>query len=210
MINVFVVEDTQDHQIYLTTIVKSSPIMKFLGLSSNGTEAIQSIRQLKPDIVMMDIGLPDMSGIDCINALKTTCPEVKFMICTIHEEDDNVFQALKAGADSYILKRSKDYQIIDAIQDLYHGDAPISSSIARKILTHLPKQSDDKNKDTEYHITPREAEILHLLSKGKSYKEISEILFISIRTLKWHVFNIYKKLQADNRTEALNRYFGNL
>ena len=208
MISVFIVDDIQEHQLYLKTILESNGEMKFLGSSATGADAINSIQQLQPNIVLMDIGLPDISGINCIRQLKPNCPEVKFMICTVHEEDNNVFEALKVGANGYILKNSKAYQIVDAIKDVFKGDSPISSSIARKILLHLPKTEDEKKAPSDYHITPKEAEILNLLAKGKSYQEISDLLFVSIKTVKWHIFNIYKKLHADNRTEALNNYFG--
>jgi two-component system, NarL family, response regulator LiaR len=210
MISVFIVDDIQEHQLYLKTILESNAEMKFLGASATGKEAINAILQLRPDIVLMDIGLPDISGIECIRSLKPMCPEVQFMICTVHEEDSNIFEALKAGANGYILKKSKGYQVIDAIKDVYNGHMPISSSIARNILNHLPQTDDEKKKPTDYHITPKEAKILNLLAKGKSYQEISDALFISIKTLKWHIHNIYKKLQADNRTEALNNYFGQI
>jgi two-component system, NarL family, response regulator LiaR len=208
MISVLVVEDLQDHQIYLKAVIESDAEIKFMGVVSNGTEAINAIQALKPNIVLLDIGLPDISGIECIKILKPICPEVKFMVCTVHEEDCNVFEAIKAGANSYILKKSKGYQIIDAIKDTYRGDAPISSSIARKILNHLPDHVAELEAAADYKITVKEAEVLHLLAKGQSYQEISDKLFISISTLKWHIFNIYKKLHADNRTEALNKYFG--
>lgn len=208
MISVLVIEDLHEHQIFFKKVIESDSDLKFMGVVSNGEEAIKSIQTLKPNIVLMDIGLPDISGIECIKILKPICPEVKFMVCTVHEEDNNVFEALIAGANSYILKKSKAYQIIDAIKETYNGDSPISSSIARKILQHLPSHLAEKKANIDYKITLKEVEVLNLLAKGHSYQEISDILFISISTLKWHIYNIYKKLHADNRTEALNKYFG--
>jgi two-component system, NarL family, response regulator LiaR len=128
------------------------------------------------------------------------------MVCTVYEEDESIFEALKAGADSYIVKRSKPYQILDAIKELYNGETPISSCIAKKILTALPKESSYTGQ-SDYKITSKQKDILGLLSKGYSYQEIADLSFISLKTLKWHVYNIYKKLHADNRTEALNKYF---
>jgi DNA-binding NarL/FixJ family response regulator len=157
----------------------------------------------------MDLGLPDMSGIECITRLKDKVPTVKFMVCTVHEEDEHIFEALKAGAHSYIVKRSKPYQILDAIKELHNGETPISSCIARKILNAMPKETSNKPEKAEFNITTKEADILKLLSKGHSYQEIADMSFISIKTMKWHVYNIYKKLHADNRTEALNKYFRN-
>lgn len=209
MITVLIVEDQLDHQIYLNTIISSDAGLKCLGIIRNGYEAMKEILAKKPDVVLMDIGLPDISGIECILKLKDKVPNVKFMVCTVHEEDENVFEALKAGAHSYIVKKSKSYQILDAIKELHNGEMPISSCIARKILTHLPQESSNAEAESEFHITAREGDILKLLSKGHSYQEIADMSFISIKTAKWHVHNIYKKLHADNRTDALNKYFKN-
>jgi DNA-binding NarL/FixJ family response regulator len=207
MITVLIVEDQLDHQIYLNTTVSSDSGLKCLGIIRNGNEAMKEIIAKRPNVVLMDINLPDMSGIECILKLKEKVPETKFMVCTIFEEDENIFEALKAGARGYIVKKSKPYQILDAIKELHNGETPISSCIARKILNALPKESDNQQAKSEYKITSKQEDILRLLAKGHSYQEIADISFISIKTLKWHVYNIYKKLQADNRTEALNKYF---
>ena len=207
MISILIVEDQLDHQLYLNTIISSDAGFKNLGIIRLGAEAIREIPRLKPDIVLMDIGLPDMSGIECISKLKPVCPDVNFLVCTVNEEDEHIFEALKVGAKGYILKKSKPYQIIDAIKELNDGETPLSSSIARKILNHLP-QHKAPVASADYDITPREASILKLLAKGYSYQEVSDALFISIKTMKWHIYNIYKKLHADNRTEALNKFFG--
>ncbi|MFA6058311.1 MAG: response regulator transcription factor [Taibaiella sp.] len=207
MISVLIVEDQLDHQIYLNTIVSSDAELKCLGIIRNGNEAIKEIIAQKPDIVLMDIGLPDMSGIECILKLRPKVPEVKFMVCTVYEEDESIFEALKAGAHSYIVKRSKPYQILDAIKELYNGERPISSCIAKKILNALPKETDNGPARLEYKITSKQEDILKFLAKGYSYQEIADKCFISPKTLKWHVHNIYKKLHADNRMEAVNKYF---
>jgi DNA-binding NarL/FixJ family response regulator len=209
MIRVLIVEDQLDHQMYLNTIVSSDNAFKCLGIIRNGNEAIKVITAKKPDIVLMDIGLPDMSGIECILKLKNKVPKVKFMVCTIHEEDEQIFEALRAGAHAYIVKRSKPYQIIDALKELYNGETPISSCIARKILNYMQQESTGPEPQPEIRMTDKEGDILRLLSKGHSYQEISEMTYISIATTRWHIHNIYKKLHADNRTDALNKYFKN-
>lgn len=209
MITVLIVEDQLDHQIYLNTIVSSDSTLKCLGVIRQGNDAIKEIMTLKPNVVLLDLGLPDMSGIECIIKLKDKVPTVKFMVCTVHEEDEHIFEALKAGAHSYIVKRSKPYQILDAIKELHNGETPISSCIARKILNAMPKETNNEPEKAEFNITTKEADILKLLSKGHSYQEIADMSFISVKTMKWHVYNIYKKLHADNRTEALNKYFRN-
>ena len=209
MITVLIVEDQLDYQLYLKTIINSSSNLKCLGLVRMGADAIDLIKKLKPNIVLMDIGLPDMSGLECISILMPLCPEVKFMVCTIHDEDENVFEALKIGAKSYILKQSKPYQIIDAIEDLHNGNSPISGSIARKVLNYVAEMNSEKKGTEDYNMTASESKILQQLSKGYSYQEIADLLFVSKKTIKWHIYNIYKKLHASNRTEALNKYFKN-
>jgi DNA-binding NarL/FixJ family response regulator len=207
MITVLIVEDQLDHQIYLNTIVSSDSELKCLGIIRNGNEAMKEIIAKRPNVVLMDLGLPDMSGVECILKLKDKVPDTKFMVCTVHEEDEKVFEALKAGAHGYLVKKSKPYQILDAIKELNNGEMPLSSCIARKILNYLPRESTNDKAISEFHITSKEGDILKLLSKGHSYQEIADISFISIKTMKWHIYNIYKKLQADNRTEALNKFF---
>lgn len=218
MIKILIVEDQIEHQQYLKTIVLSNAQFKYLGIIRNGLEAIKEIQLQKPDVVIMDIGLPDISGIDCIRQLKPLCPDTKFMVCTVNEEDELIFDALKAGAHSYIVKKSKPYQIIDAITEVHAGEMPISSCIATKILNYMPQskgqegsgiaRNEEANTDeTTEKITPKEAELLKLLAQGCSYKEICELHEIKITTIKWHIYNIYKKLQARNRTEAINKYF---
>lgn len=207
MINVVIVEDLPIHQLYLKTIIDQAEQLCCLDVFSNGRDAIEHIPLLQPDVVLIDLGLGDINGVECITQLSKSYPEMKFMVCTVHEEDEKVFEALKCGANSYILKKSKPYQIVDAIMELTEGGSPISSDIARKVLNHLPILKPDTI-NPDYHITPREKEILNYLSRGLSYQEVADELFISVKTLKKHTYNIYQKLNASNRTEALNRFFG--
>lgn len=213
MIRVFIVEDLPEHQLFLQTIVKSSSELDCVGVAADGHSALRSIRKQAPDVVLMDIGLPDISGIECIQLLRGELPQTRFMVCTVHEEDENLFDALKAGAHSYMLKKSKPYQILDAIREVYEGMFPISSCIAGKMLHYLDFQRIETlhkgkaQKQTEYKLTSKEHQILIELAKGFSYQEVAESVSIAITTLKWHIYNIYRKLHADNRTEALNKYF---
>lgn len=207
MISVVIVEDLPIHQLYLKTIIDQDEQLTCLDVFDNGKDAMEYIPILKPDVVLIDLGLDDINGVDCIAHLSKICPDIKFMVCTVHDEDEKVFEALKCGANSYILKKSKPYQIVDAIIEMKEGGSPISSDIARKVLSHLPKIKQDVD-NSNYHITPREKEILNSLSRGLSYQEVADELFISVKTLKKHTYNIYQKLNANNRTEALNRFFG--
>lgn len=210
MIKILIVEDQPEHQQYFKSIVMSNSNFKYLGIIRDGKVAIKRIKEELPDVVIMDLGLPDISGIECIRQLKPLGLDTKFMVCTINEEDDSIFEALKAGANSYIVKKSKPYQIIDAIMEVYEGEMPISSCIATKILNYMPRSTEEEELPGEEitdTITLKEAELLTLLAKGHSYKDISDEMSIKVTTIKWHVYNIYKKLQAKNRTEAINKYF---
>lgn len=210
MITVVIVEDQPSHQHHFQMIINSSQIFNCIGVFENGKDAIEGILHLKPDVVIMDIGLPDISGVECIRQLKLSVPDVKFMTCTVFEDDDNIFEALKAGASSYMVKRSKPYQIIDALTEMHEGNMPVSSCIATKLLSYLPTKKDDtiENDPEDYTITRQEANILGLLAKGYSYKELADTLDIKMTTIKWHIYNVFIKLRVKNRTEAINKYFG--
>ena len=158
------------------------------------------------DVVLMDIDLPGMNGIDCVRQLKPRCPTTQFMMCTMYDEDETVFEALKAGANSYILKRSPPHKLLEAITELHEGGAPMSSTIARKIAGSFYINTTVPNELAV--LTPREREILDRLSKGFSHKEVAEELFISPTTVRKHIFNIYEKLQVHSRVEAVNKYLG--
>ncbi|GAA4456185.1 response regulator transcription factor [Rurimicrobium arvi] len=208
MISVFIVEDRVEQQIYLRAILGSDHNFELLGIAKYGHEAQKQILKYQPDVVMIDIGLPDISGIDVVRNMKPLCENTKFMVLTVHEEDENVFEALKAGAQSYIVKKSKPYQILDGIRELHAGESPISSCIAVKLLQYFPSKIPEAEQSADVNVTPKEKDILDLLAKGHSYLEISSLCYISVKTLKWHIHNIYRKLHANNRTEALNKYFG--
>ena len=205
MISVFIVEDNPDIQLLLQTIVSRDAEYACVGVVTTGTESLRRIPELLPDVVLMDIGLPDISGIDCVRRLKPLCPNVEFIMCTVYDEDEKVFQSLEAGANSYILKKSKPELLLTAIREIYEGGSPMSSDIARKIVGRLQRKDQVRS---DYHITPREVDVLTMLSKGLTYNEVADALFISVKTLKKHIYNIYEKLHVNNKVEALNKFFG--
>lgn len=207
MIKLVIVEDTPTHQEFLESIIKPEEDIDCIAIISNAKEAIFRIPTLNPDIVLIDLGLPDIDGIDCLAQLVKLCPETKFLALTVHKDDKHIFEALKAGARGYVLKSSKPSQIIEGIRDLKNGWAPISSEIAIKLLAQIP-EIKNQNIISEHSISKREKEILEYLAKGLTYDEISSELFISVNTLKSHIYRIYTKLNVDNRTEALNKYYG--
>ena len=205
MISVLIVEDHEDIQLLLQTVVSRDANYTCVGVVSTGADALKKIPELLPDVVLMDIGLPDISGIDCVRKLKPICPNVEFIMCTIYDEDEKVFQSLEAGANSYILKKSKPELLLTAIREVYEGGSPMSSDIARKIVARM--QRNDKAR-INCGLTPREEEVLGKLAKGLTYAETADQLFISVKTLKKHIYNIYEKLHVDNKVEALNKFFG--
>jgi DNA-binding NarL/FixJ family response regulator len=206
-ITVCIVEDRIDIREALFSLVDSQPNITCIGSYENAEDALVGIPELQPNVVLMDIDLPKMNGIECIKLLKPKCPRVQFMICTVYDEDEKVFEALRTGANGYILKRSPPARLLEAIVELYHGGSPMSSDIARKIVLSFQQKPEEKIQE-EYHITPREQEILQLLSKGLSYQELADKLFISSKTVRKHIFNIYEKLHVNSRMEAVNKYFG--
>jgi DNA-binding NarL/FixJ family response regulator len=206
-VTVCIVEDRIDIREALFLLVGSHPNFSVIGAFENAEEALGAIPELQPNVVLMDIDLPKMNGIECIKLLKPQCPRVQFMICTVYDEDEKVFEALRTGANGYILKRSPPAKLLEAIVELYHGGSPMSSDIARKIVLSFQQKPEEKIQE-EYHITHREQEILQLLSKGLSYQELADKLFISSKTVRKHIFNIYEKLHVNSRMEAVNKYFG--
>ena len=209
-ISVCVVDDNRDLRNALEEIIDMSEGFECVGKIGTAQEAMTQIPQLAPDVVLMDINLgSDETGIDCVKALKHQVPSTNFMMCTVYEENEKIFQALTAGASGYILKKTAPPQMLEAIRELYQGGAPMSSQIARKVVAAFQNKpaSTDGTENLE-SLSNREKEILEQLSKGLMYKEIAAALFISPETVRKHVYHIYEKLHVTNRIEAVNRYFG--
>ncbi len=206
IITICIVEDNKTIRESLKIIVDDDAACACVGVFENGETAITGIPELQPDIVLMDIGLPGINGIQCIRQLKPLCPSVQFMICTVYDEDEKIFDALAAGANSYILKRSDSDTLIAAIKDLQNGGSPMSSDIARKIVQQFQKAKPSEKED--YHLTEREKEILAYLAKGLTYQQVADAVFLSSKTIKKHVYNIYEKLHVNSRMEAVNKFYG--
>jgi len=204
-IKVVIVEDDKEMREGLESIVRSHPGLDCLAAYASAEEAVENIQSNIPDIVLMDIHLPGISGIECIKQLKPVLPLTQFMMCTVYEDNENVFDSLCAGATGYLLKNSPPGKITDAITDLYHGGSPMSSTIARKVIKVF-QPVVQHNTDVE-NLTKREREMLDMLAKGYRYKEIADQLFISFETVRTHIHNIYEKLHVQSRTEALNKAF---
>jgi DNA-binding NarL/FixJ family response regulator len=205
-ISIVIVEDLDEVREGLANYITMHPDFFVAGSFRTAEDALQKIPQIQPDIAIMDINLPGMDGIQCIRELKNKTPGTQFMMFTVYENDERVFEALKAGAASYLLKNTGLMQLTEALKELHNGGSPMSASIARKLISHFNNQPSQSNPvDT---LTQRENEILALLAKGLLYKEIAEKLSIAVNTVRQHIHKIYEKLHVQNRTEAINKAFG--
>lgn len=209
-IPVAIVEDNNDIRFALEQIIEMSDYCELAGSCISGEEALVKLPILNPKVVLMDIGLGGISGIEVVRELKISNPEILFMMCTIYEDDEQIFEALSAGASGYILKKTPPGKLLDGIQELMEGGSPMSSQIARKVVAAFQnKKSDKQSHESALDIlSKREKEILEMLSKGLLYKEISDAVFISTETVRKHVYHIYEKLHVSNRVEAVNKFFG--
>ncbi|MBL7887836.1 MAG: response regulator transcription factor [Flavobacterium sp.] len=206
MITICIIEDTLDILNGLEKIISKDSRFQLLKSFTNAEEAIIEIPLLDPDIVLSDINLPKKTGIDCLNEIKISNEDVLFIMFTIYEDSDQVFEALKAGASGYILKNTPPEKIIDSLIELSEGGSPMSPKIARKVLNSF--NSSPKKNSINDLLTKREIEVLELLSKGFLYKEIADKQFVAVSTIKSHLNHIYQKLQVQNKTEAINKMYG--
>jgi DNA-binding NarL/FixJ family response regulator len=206
-IPVAIVEDNNDIRQALENIIELSDGYELSCSCINGEDALIKLPVYMPAIVLMDINLGGINGIEVVRELKTTCPEILFMMCTIYEEDEKIFEALSAGASGYIIKKTTPPKLLDALKELYEGGAPMSSQIARKVVSAFQSKPTITDNSLDV-LSKRELEILQMLSTGLVYKEISEKLFISSETVRKHVYNVYNKLHVSNRIEAVNKFFG--
>jgi len=205
-ISLVIVEDLDEVRQGLSQFLSLNPEFKVLDTFKTAEEALVDLPKINPDIVIMDINLPGINGIECIRQVKKKIPRTQFMMFTVYENDEKVFEALKAGASGYLLKNTGLLQITESLKELYKGGSPMSSNIARKLVTIFREQQADA--EPVEALSKRENEILQLLAKGLLYKEIADQLTISTGTVRQHIHKIYEKLHVQNRTEAINKAFG--
>jgi DNA-binding NarL/FixJ family response regulator len=205
-ISLVIVEDLDEVREGLKNFFALNKEFDVVASFSNAEEALAHLPSIHPEIVIMDINLPGMNGIECIRKVKDKSPGTQFMMFTVYENDEKVFEALKAGATGYLLKNTALEELIAALRELHNGGSPMSANIARKLVNFFHEK--DRRKISAPELSKRENELLGLLADGLLYKEISEQLHISINTVKLHIHNIYEKLHVQNRTEALNKVFG--
>lgn len=216
VITVCIVDDNKDIRSALEQIILMSDEHLLLGSFASAEEAMQKIPEIKPNVVLMDINLGEgENGIDCVKHLKADNPDILFMMCTVYEDDEKIFEALSAGASGYILKKTSPGKMLEAIKELYEGGSPMSNQIARKVVAAFQHRNNETgfsgnniNATSLSTLSNREKEILELLAKGMLYKEIAAKLFISQETVRKHVYHIYEKLHVNNRVEAINKFFG--
>ena len=201
-INVAIIEDEKVIRDGYCFLICQSLEFQCEGYAS-AEEALDSFRRKAPDVVLMDVNLQGMNGIECTRIIKAEMPNTLIMMFTVYENNENVFKALEAGASGYLLKQSSPEEVVAAIKDLHNGGAPMSGTIARKVVNAFTKNHTIQD---DFELSSREEEVLKLLSTGYRYKDIADRLFISISTVRSHIYNIYEKLHVHNRTEALNKF----
>lgn len=204
-ISVAIVEDIKDIREGLQILIGNSPGFLCTQVYATAEEALKELPQYCPDVILMDIHLPGMNGIDCLRHLKEACPHTHFIMSTVYEDDENIFESLKAGAHGYLLKKTEPVKILEAIREVYAGGSPMSAQIARRVIQSFQTKNGIHE---EALLTPKEKSILQLLSKGLRYKEIAAEEGISIDTVRTHIRRMYEKLHVQSRTEALNKVYG--
>jgi len=203
MTSVGIVEDDAVLRQTLSRIIGDTRGFRCVAACATGEEALIELPVHQPAVVLMDLNLPQMSGIDCIRRLKELLPATPIIVLTVYEDSEHIFRALKAGANGYLLKRSEPEEVLTAIKDAREGGAPMSSQIARRVVLsfHEPAQSN-----ADVALTDRENEILSFLSQGFANKEIADKMNISVPTVRTHLRHIYEKLHVRSRTEAVVKY----
>ncbi|MBM3855439.1 MAG: response regulator transcription factor [Verrucomicrobia bacterium] len=201
---VAIVEDDRAVRENLATLIRTDERLRPLGAFASAEEALREIPGLAPDLVVMDINLPRMNGIECVARLKLQLPRLLVLMLTVYEDDDSIFRALKAGANGYLVKRDAAEKLLEALQEVQHGGAPMSAHIARQVVQFFHR-SEAPATEAE-RLSPREVEILDLLVQGLVLKEVAEQLGIGLETVRTHVNHIYQKLHVRSRTEAVVKY----
>jgi DNA-binding NarL/FixJ family response regulator len=201
--SIAIIEDDDTIRDYLAEQVQLYIDVNELRLFKNAEDALPSLTEDPATIVLFDVQLPGMNGIECMRRLKIIHPKMLCMVLTVYDKPDTVFEALKAGAVSYLLKSTPSDKILEAIEEVFKGGSPISSQIARKVIEAFAIK--EKTNEHFQLLSKREQEILEQLSRGYRYKEIADLLFLSVDTVRTHIRNIYEKLQVNNRIEALRK-----
>ena len=202
MINVAIIEDNNIIREGLAALINGTEGYRCVGVYPTSEKFLEQIPHIKMDVILMDIGLPGMNGIEALKKARELNPDLNFLMLTIYEESEMVFQALCAGACGYLVKKTPPSRLLEAIKDIYDGGSPMTSQIARQVINEFQKEKNLTSGD-EFSLSGREKEVLNHLSNGKSYHEIGDQLFISVDTVRHHIRNIYKKLHVHSQSEAV-------
>ncbi len=200
-IRVAVVEDRPEDLGQLVKLLRVSPGFTCVAACRSAQAALEDLPRCRPDVILMDIGLPGLSGIDCVRALQPRLPDTQIMMLTIFEDHDLIFRSLAAGATGYLLKKTPPAKLLEAIQELHAGGAPMSGQIARQVVAAFRQPA--RAPDPAATLSPAEQSVLEQLARGRLYKEVADALGMANSTVRTHVWHIYRKLQVHNRTEAI-------
>jgi DNA-binding NarL/FixJ family response regulator len=203
-INVSIVEDSDKFRGTLARVLNRADGFKCVSQYANAEDALKALPQDKPDVVLMDINLPGMNGVECVRQLKQLLPQIQVMMLTVYEDTENIFNALAAGASGYMLKRTSRDELLEAIREVHRGGSPMTTHIARKVVQSFQRTAPSASATES--LSPREQEVLDCLAQGFLYKEIAEKLSISYETVHTYIRRIYEKLQVRTRTEAVAKF----
>jgi DNA-binding NarL/FixJ family response regulator len=205
IIKVSIVDDNDGIRTGLATLIRRAPTLKLLGEYSDAESALAEIPTKVPDVVLMDINLPGIDGVECVRMLKSVLPKLQVLMLTVYEDSDSLFKSLRAGASGYLLKRTASARLLEAIHEVSTGGSPMTPQLARRVVQFFNgNQAEDASSIAR--LTPGEREFLDLLAKGYAYKEIADRMNISIDTVRSYVRTVYEKLHVHSRTEAVVKY----
>lgn len=204
MISVSIVDDEKKLCKSIATFLNGSEGFRCVSIYGSAEAALQHLPADRPDVVLMDINMAGMDGIECVRQLKILAPQIQILMLTVYEDTEQIFKALAVGATGYLLKRLEPDELLQAIRDVIDGGSPMSNSIARKVVASF--QEANRVGEPQYLLSPREQSVLDCLARGLAYKQIADQLDISINTIRTHLRHIYEKLHVQSRTEAVAKY----
>jgi DNA-binding NarL/FixJ family response regulator len=202
-IKVAIVDDDEGIRASLAALIRKASAFTLAGEFADAETALKEIPRNPPDVILMDINLPGIKGVECVRQLKVAVPQVQFLMLTVYEDSDSLFNSLKAGASGYLLKRTASSRLLEAIRDVHAGGSPMTPQLARRVVQYFSRPEGDS---LVSRLTPGEKEFLRQLAQGYAYKEIADRLKISIDTVRSYVRTVYEKLHVHSRTEAVVKY----
>ncbi len=203
-IKVAIVDDDDGIRSSLASLIRRAPSLRLVGDYADAESALKELPHRPPDVVLMDINLPGMNGVECVRQLKGSLPAVQFLMLTVYEDSDSLFNSLKAGASGYLLKRTASVRLLEAIRDVHGGGSPMTPQLARRVVHYFSRPAEGDASVSR--LTPGEKDFLDQLAKGYAYKEIADRMSISIDTVRSYVRTVYEKLHVHSRTEAVVKY----